>query len=320
MDKGKYEILVSGITKNLDVANFWYRLFVKQIPEGYSLYSHSKNFKLNKDDLFISNKPYIESKVNKDVMYKEIPELNIYVTSDGRVWNKITESFIYSEYGSYTFKNKCYNIRDLLGKCFVDNFNNYKYLIPLDGDYNNISLGNLKYQETMFEHLLEENEKCVNMEGTNYYISSYGKVFSDLNKQYKKMKTHFTKKGYEVITLEALFRKGKKRNNRVNRLVAEYFLEGFSEEKEVNHIDRNILNNKVTNLEIVTGDENIVHFLLSDFLKNNSLSISDFKYLRGFCVGYFYYINLPKDMKNKISKEQFNKLKSDKGRGLLKRF
>lgn len=75
------------------------------------------------------------------------------------------------------------------------------------------------------------------------------------------MKTWFSNDGYKRIRLYSI--KHKKRVNRtVHLLVAEAFLNGgkyCNDENQVNHIDGNKNNNNLSNLEIITGIENINH-------------------------------------------------------------
>jgi len=53
----------------------------------------------------------------------------------------------------------------------------------------------------------------------------------------------------------------------VHRLVAKYFLNGYDEDLEINHIDLNKLNNNVSNLELIEHKDNCLHAG-----KNNMLS------------------------------------------------
>lgn len=63
-------------------------------------------------------------------------------------------------------------------------------------------------------------------------------------------------KGYYRVTFS---NKGKRKTYNVHRLVAMAFLDDYSEELQVNHIDGNKLNNSVDNLEMITGKENVLH-------------------------------------------------------------
>jgi len=51
----------------------------------------------------------------------------------------------------------------------------------------------------------------------------------------------------------------KRKPYRLHRLVAKAFLENYSEELQVNHIDGNKENNDVSNLEMVTASQNMYH-------------------------------------------------------------
>lgn len=98
-----------------------------------------------------------------------------------------------------------------------------------------------------------------------YQISNYGRVKSlpKIHNCYG-YKTYLTKekilrgypnsKGY----LRVFLKKDKKEYKHfIHRLVAENFLENPDLKKEVNHIDHNILNNNINNLEWVSHQENM---------------------------------------------------------------
>lgn len=70
----------------------------------------------------------------------------------------------------------------------------------------------------------------------------------------------------------------------VHRLLAEAWLNAFSEELQVNHKDGNKLNNELTNLEMVTPSGNIKHAynsgLLSSMRRNFKLSPNEADQIR----------------------------------------
>ena len=83
-----------------------------------------------------------------------------------------------------------------------------------------------------------------------YSVDENGNVFSHIRNI--KLKPRISSWGYHHITLAGKTRK-------VHRLVAEAFLPDFLDKPQVNHIDGNKLNNHISNLEMATSSENLLH-------------------------------------------------------------
>jgi hypothetical protein len=83
-----------------------------------------------------------------------------------------------------------------------------------------------------------------------YKISSVGVVASVSSKKERKYKI---KEGYAVI---ALSKSGKQKTHPVHRLLYEAFIGKIPEDLVIDHIDRNRLNNSLSNLRLVTQDVN----------------------------------------------------------------
>lgn len=83
-------------------------------------------------------------------------------------------------------------------------------------------------------------------------------------------------KGYERVTL---FKNNNRKRVMVHRLVAQHFVDNPKNKPEVNHIDGNKRNNKLTNLEWVTSSENQLHAFKTGLQKptksNKRLEYSD---------------------------------------------
>ncbi len=127
-----------------------------------------------------------------------------------------------------------------------------------------------------------------------YSLTSDGKVFS--HRKNKFLRPQVSKKGYLCVYLY------KEKYNRkaflVHRLVAQHYLNNYSNKLTVNHKDLNKYNNNYTNLEMMTNKQNINHGIKHSVRKNYRLKLSkhDFKNINKLCK-----------LKNKYGK--FNKYK-----------
>lgn len=86
---------------------------------------------------------------------------------------------------------------------------------------------------------------------TEYQVSNTGKI----RRKDRELKPYFVK-GYESIALSV---KGKVYKRLIHRLVAMAYINNPQNLPQVNHIDGNIRNNNVSNLEWVTNKENTQH-------------------------------------------------------------
>lgn len=86
----------------------------------------------------------------------------------------------------------------------------------------------------------------------NYEVSILGRV---RNKNTGRILKAANIGGYYSVGLSC----GKTKSYSVHQLVAQAFLPNLENKPQVNHIDKNGLNNKVTNLEWVTNKENSIH-------------------------------------------------------------
>lgn len=89
-----------------------------------------------------------------------------------------------------------------------------------------------------------------------YSVSNDGHVVSVKRNKLLKQNKHRRVNGYYIVRLSKF---GKAKQFLVHRLVATAFIPNPNNKPEVNHIDRNKLNNISDNLEWVTHQENIKH-------------------------------------------------------------
>ena len=103
----------------------------------------------------------------------------------------------------------------------------------------------------------------------NYLIFPEGYV---VNSKGKILKTNLTTNGYDGITL---YNQGKGKTINIHRLVAEHYIPNPENKPEVDHIDRNKLNNDVINLRWATRSENEQN---KDIKSTNTSGIKNISY------------------------------------------
>ena len=101
---------------------------------------------------------------------------------------------------------------------------------------------------------MEEIWKDIEEYAGLYQVSNLGRVKSLYTNSILKGCKHIN--GYLVVNL---YKNGSKSTKRIHRLVAQAFIPNPENKSQVNHIDENKTNNKVSNLEWTTRKENLNH-------------------------------------------------------------
>lgn len=117
-----------------------------------------------------------------------------------------------------------------------------------------------------------------------YEINEKGDVFSYKQykpKQLKQQKVLQSKKGYFQVRL---YDEGDSKFHYVHRLVWETFVGEIPSDKQIDHIDGDTSNNHISNLELVTGRENIkkYHNAVDKYRNHRDQFIKDYEELGSF--------------------------------------
>lgn len=101
-----------------------------------------------------------------------------------------------------------------------------------------------------------------------YMVSDYGRVKSFVHKDEKILTPRIGKKHLKSVRhlpylYVALYNNGKPKGFLLHRLVAIHFIPNTYNLPQVNHIDNNVSNNKIDNLEWVTPSQNVLHSIIN---------------------------------------------------------
>lgn len=109
--------------------------------------------------------------------------------------------------------------------------------------------------------------RLIELDNLEIIVSSIGDIYTQKrenprkngrkdNRNGKKLKPSKDKYGYLRVVIT---NNGKRKTYLVHRLVARAFLKDYNNELQVNHKDGNKINNNLSNIEMVTLQENIRH-------------------------------------------------------------
>lgn len=110
-----------------------------------------------------------------------------------------------------------------------------------------------------------EEEKWVYVDGFNslYMVSDMGRIMSFNKIKGRIMSPSIAPNGYAGVTL--IYPESTRNRFTVHSIVANHFVSGKTEERnEVNHINGDKLDNKASNLEWCTREENMTHHRLTN--------------------------------------------------------
>ncbi len=94
-----------------------------------------------------------------------------------------------------------------------------------------------------------------------YQVSNFGRVKSTVRKKSKILSNrYYNGERDSIYDLVALYKNKVREDLLVHRLVVEHFISSIPEDMVINHKDFDGTNNHVDNLEIITQQENTIHY------------------------------------------------------------
>ena len=175
---------------------------------------------------------------------------------------------------------KDYLVHRLVALTFLDNPLNLPQVNHKDKNKLNNSVDNLEWvsvQDNMIhrsknlctprKEIKQENiildEHWCQYKNSNYWISDEGKCY---NLQTKHLLSPIKSGNYYKYCFSI---NGKKSSALIHKLVYSLFRDDYDEQKQINHIDGNKQNNVLDNLELITGQQNVLH---SYYVLHNNIS------------------------------------------------
>jgi hypothetical protein len=128
--------------------------------------------------------------------------------------------------------------------------------------------------------MLDREKDMIAIPGFPYYFVKGAEIISQKHGRYKILKPVLTSTGYFIVCLRDS--NGRQVNKKVHRLIAKAHLPDYSEDLDVDHIDRCKTNNNISNLRMVTTSENLHNTKAKGYCFNKSLN----KWQAYICVNY----------------------------------
>lgn len=229
-------------------------------------------------------------------------ETNYIITSDGRVINRKTNkelkgTLARNEYRSVQLtiegKPKSFMVHRLVATMFCDNPNNYEIVDHIDRNKYNNDYTNLRWVDNstnMNNRILLTNK---NNNNNNQYLSNLDENW----KQYKNTIYYLNKEGKIVNKNTLRFLKGTIRNGYIrislpnnkksslHIMMWETFYGEIPKGYVIDHIDGNRLNNKLSNLRLVTQSENVLNGHINGH--NGDISVKQYDLQGNYITTYF---------------------------------
>lgn len=202
-----------------------------------------------------------------DEIFKEY-DSHYSISNYGRVWNRLmgrTIKPIIRKSGKLVFfanrQDRVY-IDIQVAKLFIDNPDNLMKVDHINGDLSDNRAVNLKWRpkkeikEKMILELIPEKYEVFKIieNFEDYLVSNHGRIWSNKTKNILTPKV--SNRGYYQVNMS---NKNKSYCLLVHRIVAKAFIDNPHDKPQVNHINKDRLNNNYNNLEWVTDQENKDH-------------------------------------------------------------
>lgn len=233
---------------------------------------------------------------------------NYIIHENGDIYNTKTNKKISTYKNSSGFltvslNKKIMTLSRIVYKNFIGKLETNEMIIYKDNNCENLHYTNLEKVNKAFTKKNIEDNLDINKEWKiipnypDYKVSKHGDVYSIKLK--RMLNPNKNLNGYLRINL---IKEGKRYNNYVHRLVLDSFVGIINAKNHVDHVDRNIENNHISNLREATPQENLLNRVRT---KPNLFPILQFTLNDEFIKEW----NSPKEIKNELNIYSTNILK-----------